>query len=589
MKSIIYYMMCFGITHAFLVANLKNAEDYNLYKTQKYQIKRAASVIEKPNIEEGNFREGKVLKYQGRPDCPDGTIDDCSGDGDCCPESWIGDGFSDCEDQAFGCDLTCYDNDGGDCDDSTTTTTTTTGGGNCVDNWIGDGYCDTSNNSEECQWDGGDCCGSTCINNTYDCGSDADWAACNSECLDPNANDDCCYDNSCPFTCAGNGLVDCWDGSCAEEESDCPIQTCLDTDCSNYLNNYTCPEIEEMYGYDCSICEAEGLCPITCEEEGLITCQNGECAYSEYDCNTCDNPDIANLGPNTSSGYDQYYHFTTNEPGFLTLSTAGSGLDTKFFVYASCDYVDIDNFPYGEYIAYSDDWGSSDFGECPDCTYWGESYIYVEIAAGGDYIIVSSDQYNYDNVPFEWNLTFNMAVEGCTNPFADNYNPDANIDDGSCEFSDDTFFVNCNGGNWQSETTWNLIQDSSGDIVLSGGSPYENLITLNPGDYYIHAFDSYGDGWNGDVWSLLDSDSNEVFAYTLEDGEEGLSRIFTIEASECAGDVNSDNIINISDVVMIINAIINNTTEELLDCGDMNEDGILNVSDLVIIIDLILN
>ena len=91
------------------------------------------------------------------------------------------------------------------------------------------------------------------------------------------------------------------------------------------------------------------------------------------------------------------------------------------------------------------------------------------------------------------------------------------------------------------------------------------------------------------MWSLLDSDSNEVFAYTLEDGEEGLSRIFTIEASECAGDVNSDNIINISDVVMIINAIINNTTEELLDCGDMNEDGILNVSYLVIIIDLILN
>ena len=40
---------------------------------------------------------------------------DCSGDGDCCPEAWLGDGFGDCEDQPFGCDLTCYDNDGGDC------------------------------------------------------------------------------------------------------------------------------------------------------------------------------------------------------------------------------------------------------------------------------------------------------------------------------------------------------------------------------------------------------------------------------------------------------------------------------------------
>ncbi len=53
-------------------------------------------------------------------DCPDtscemGYIDDCSDDGDCCPESWVGDGYEDCEDQAYGCDLTCYDNDGGDC------------------------------------------------------------------------------------------------------------------------------------------------------------------------------------------------------------------------------------------------------------------------------------------------------------------------------------------------------------------------------------------------------------------------------------------------------------------------------------------
>ena len=47
-------------------------------------------------------------------ECDAGYIADCA-DNDCCPESWIGDGFADCEDQAYGCDLTCYDNDGGDC------------------------------------------------------------------------------------------------------------------------------------------------------------------------------------------------------------------------------------------------------------------------------------------------------------------------------------------------------------------------------------------------------------------------------------------------------------------------------------------
>ena len=47
-------------------------------------------------------------------DCGPGYVIDCA-DLDCCLESWIGDGFPDCEDQIYGCDLTCYENDGGDC------------------------------------------------------------------------------------------------------------------------------------------------------------------------------------------------------------------------------------------------------------------------------------------------------------------------------------------------------------------------------------------------------------------------------------------------------------------------------------------
>jgi hypothetical protein len=63
------------------------------------------------NCEEWDFDGGDCSDTN----CESGYVDDCSGDGDCCPESWIGDGFADCEDQAWGCDLTCYNNDGGDC------------------------------------------------------------------------------------------------------------------------------------------------------------------------------------------------------------------------------------------------------------------------------------------------------------------------------------------------------------------------------------------------------------------------------------------------------------------------------------------
>ena len=48
-------------------------------------------------------------------DCDEGYVPDCSGDGDCCPENWIGDGYCDDENQTWGCDLICYEEEWSDC------------------------------------------------------------------------------------------------------------------------------------------------------------------------------------------------------------------------------------------------------------------------------------------------------------------------------------------------------------------------------------------------------------------------------------------------------------------------------------------
>jgi hypothetical protein len=149
-------------------------------------------------------------------------------------------------------------------------------------------FCDDINNNLDCNYDGGDCCGSTCLVSTYDCvgGGAGSYGACYNECLDPNGNDDCCENNDCPFTCEGNGLVTCWDGSCAESEVECPEITCADTDCGYYLSwtDYTCQEIMDMYGYDCTICYETEQCPIECEDEGLVTCWDSSCADAEENC-----------------------------------------------------------------------------------------------------------------------------------------------------------------------------------------------------------------------------------------------------------------------------------------------------------------
>ena len=81
-------------------------------------------------------------------------------------------------------------------------------------------------------------------------------------------------------------------------------------------------------------------------------------------------------------------------------------------------------------------------------------------------MIVSSDQFNSNNTPFEWTLLFDIGIEGCTNSFADNYDPEANIDDGSCEFTDTVFFVSCDDGGYPTETSWDLIHEMSGEIIL---------------------------------------------------------------------------------------------------------------------------
>lgn len=65
--------------------------------------------------EEGVVTFNSSTDSDGDDYCPAGTVEDCSGDCDCCPESWIGDGYGDCSDQYWECDLSCYDLDGGDC------------------------------------------------------------------------------------------------------------------------------------------------------------------------------------------------------------------------------------------------------------------------------------------------------------------------------------------------------------------------------------------------------------------------------------------------------------------------------------------
>ena len=53
-----------------------------------------------------------------------------------------------------------------------------------------------------------------------------------------------------------------------------------------------------------------------------------------------------------------------------------------------------------------------------------------------------------------------------------------------------------------------------------------------------------------------------------------------------AGDLNTDGIINILDVIQLVNLVIESEYEQN---GDINDDGLLNILDIIELINLILN
>ena len=55
-----------------------------------------------------------------------------------------------------------------------------------------------------------------------------------------------------------------------------------------------------------------------------------------------------------------------------------------------------------------------------------------EVMLAGTYIIEVVDGFATDSALFTLSLSHDVAVYGCTDAFASNYNSDANVDDSSC-------------------------------------------------------------------------------------------------------------------------------------------------------------
>ena len=234
--------------------------------------------------------------------------------------------------------------------------------------------------------------------------------------------------------------------------------------------------------------------------------------------------------------------------------------------------------------------------------------------------------------PGESNVNCYEFILGCTNSDATNYDADANVDDGSCEY----FTMSCvlgevyvseaaNRGDPDDyiEVYNNGIEECTlAGFQLDDSEELEDFtfgyIILNPGDYWIGYEDSTdsfnsGLGSSGDVIVFADADGN-ILTTILEEsfateegihlsqsyGSEGIgcytlptpgeSNSECIEVSCILGDLNGDGGWNVLDIVTLANCVLAGDCSTLLfGCaGDLNNDGGYNILDIVTLTNCVL-
>ncbi|MDC0145617.1 hypothetical protein OAI93_03390, partial [bacterium] len=229
--------------------SLTKNEAYQLEKASKTRLemtregKETVSAVPEVSVE----KPGKLTGWNpGFRDCvnDDSTSD---GYGDTC-SSW----YDDYEYEGSGGCSGSYDDD----DFNAAEQCCVCGGGSDD----GDGGGDPPSCEDQGLWDCGD---GECIPTSYVCDGSVD-------------------------TCNAGWGPDCSNGAdeslatCGDAHDECVADpTCADTECGGWTGSYTCDQLVNNYGFDCSVCIAEEACA---EQQGTDGCYFDFTAYGAADC-----------------------------------------------------------------------------------------------------------------------------------------------------------------------------------------------------------------------------------------------------------------------------------------------------------------
>ena len=211
-----------------------------------------------------------------------------------------------------------------------------------------------------------------------------------------------------------------------------------------------------------------------------------------------------------------------------------------------------------------------------------------------------------------------LIVEGCTDPDAENYDPDATMDDGSCFYGIADLYFGDTGSDFIEIKMNNssavagfqfTITDNLDLITLvgaNGGSAEENGFQVSTseigivigfsmtggaipvGDELLTNLEFMHEGSGTTEVCITDQIVSDINGNAIETIS---NNCLSLELNEgTLGDINGDGGFNILDIVMLVNFILDEESPDGQDfyVSDLNGDGILNIQDVIILINLIL-
>jgi|GEM_PF-357520 len=255
----------------------------------------------------------------------------------------------------------------------------------------------------------------------------------------------------------------------------------------------------------------------------------------------------------TSTGY--YVTGGTNDVT-LTLSTDCWGNEASWTVTNEGGNIVYSGGPYGNLATFTipmclpdgcfdfninDSYGDGMNGTAFGCGVDG-NYFITDDNSGYTLVDMAVSNYGFGTshnfcVPF-------VAVFGCTNPFADNYNAAANVDDGSCTYSCVTYQLTIATDCYGEDVSWEIL-DPLGTVVesqaantLGDQTVYTWDICMDLGCFYtFNINDLYGDGLAGCIpngaYYMTDNFGNIVFQMAISAYGFGASNTFCVGIAGC--------------------------------------------------------